>query len=509
MQAGRCQSLIASNCVSATATGVCGLKPAFAGAVQAVSNDSGNCGILVRWTPGTSSCPLTPRLSYTIFRGTVPDFVPEPANRIATCVTGPDSYLDTDSLSSGTTYYYVVRAEDDSTGHSGPCGGGNDEANKVAVPGTPYGPGMQAGPGTWTDGAGDGTSFLRLNVGDESGTDPVWRYVKTSDDPGANHTAGGAFAYRNAGPGASNTYAPNTCSEMQTPPLVADATTINLAYWERHQIEYHWDAIAIEYSVDGGDWIDAPPPSSSAADGCDASDDTSGWESLSCTRIPPINACGYPTTKSAFNGPLGGGSNCNDWGTGALTAYAHRCHHITGLMPGDELRLRWRFSSDPGAEFAGFYLDDVAVTGVRLPNACVPDTCAGQADGAACHDGIACTAGDACARGACQSGAPQPPSEVPALRVHGRQETTLTWTGLPGDLIYDVASSTISSLKTYGTASAMCLESQVGRPGATDPRPNPPRNEGYYYLVRARGACGTGTFGSNSHGMERVIGGCP
>ena len=36
------------------------------------------------------------------------------------------------------------------------------------------------------------------------------------------------------------------------------------------------------------------------------------------------------------------------------------------MTPGDTIRFRWRFSSDPGAEYAGFYLDDLAVTNVRL-----------------------------------------------------------------------------------------------------------------------------------------------
>ena len=39
-------------------------------------------------------------------------------------------------------------------------------------------------------------------------------------------------------------------------------------------------------------------------------------------------------------------------------------------VDGDTIQFRWRFTSDGGAEYAGFYLDDVAVTNLRLPNAC-------------------------------------------------------------------------------------------------------------------------------------------
>ena len=120
--AGKCQAPLASGCVGATATGTCNLKPSFSGAAAVASAGQGNCGVTVSWTPGVSGCPLTPSLRYNIFRGTTPDFVPSIANRIATCVVS-SSYLDTDNLQSGTTYYYVVRAEDSSTVNGGECGG--------------------------------------------------------------------------------------------------------------------------------------------------------------------------------------------------------------------------------------------------------------------------------------------------------------------------------------------------------------------------------------------------
>ena len=176
--AGRCQALVRSGGASATATGSCNLKPIFAGVTSATSLDGPACGITLSWAPGTASCPLR-QLRYNIYRGTVPDFVPSAANRIASCVPGPSSYVDTDNLTSGDTYYYVVRAEDNSTGDSGACGG-NEETNNVHIAGTAYGPGTQATPGTWMDGGGDVTSFLRLNpAGTGNSSDPAWRIVTT------------------------------------------------------------------------------------------------------------------------------------------------------------------------------------------------------------------------------------------------------------------------------------------------------------------------------------------
>jgi hypothetical protein len=371
--AGKCQALVRSGGVSATATGTCNLKPTFAGATSMASANTSSCAIMINWSPATSSCPLSSTVSYNIYRGTVPDFVPSAGNRIASCVPGPSSYVDTDNLTSGNTYYYVVRAEDNSTGNGGACGG-NEESNNVHISGTAYGSGTQSTPGTWTDGGGDATAFLALNPTEPGNTvDPTWRIVRTADDPGANHTPGGGYAYRNAGAGPNAIYSSNLCSVAETPILTVGSTTLNLTYWERHQMEKGWDGVAIEYSRNGGAWTDVPAPSSATADGCMVSDITADYAPLECTGAPPINACGYPASKAVITGPAAlGGTDCTTWTTDALTAYGRRCHLLTGLTAGDTIQFRWRFTSDPGSEFKGFYLDDIAVTNIRLPASCTP-----------------------------------------------------------------------------------------------------------------------------------------
>jgi hypothetical protein len=406
--AGKCQAPVASACVSATASGACDLKPVFGGATDASSNNAATCGVVVHWNAATTSCPLTPNIRYNIYRGTTPDFTPSAASRIAVCASGPTSYLDTDTLQSGVTYYYVARAEDDSTGHGGPCGGGNEEQNGVIVSGTAYGAGVQASPGSWIDNGGDGTAFLRLNASGTGDTpDRAWRFIKTANDPGANHTAGGAYAYRNAGPTALDAYQPNVCAEIQTPPIVAGASTVDLMYWERHQLEYHWDGIVVEFARNGGPWTTVPNPSNDPAMGCTATDAVTNWETLSCTGAPPGNACGYASTQRAIDGPLGSGTACASWVTStAVTSYAHRCHPLTGLTAGDTLQFRWRFTSDEAAEFAGFYLDDVAISNILLPNACTTVGCSGQPDGTPCNDGNACTQTDTCQGGVCTGANP-------------------------------------------------------------------------------------------------------
>ncbi len=503
---GRCQNLTASACVQVTATGTCNLKPTFAGVQSASSSDRSSCGVEVIWNAGASRCPLTPNLRYNVFRGTVPDFVPALANRIATCVTSPGGYLDDDNLTSGVTYYYAVRAEDTSLGNGGECGGGNEEANSAVTAGTAYGPGLQNGGGTWTDGGGDTTAFLRLNVPEPGDTaDQLWRFVRTVDDAGANHTPGGGYAYRNAGPTAAATTGANQCAEMQTPSLTVAGGTLQLQYWERHQLEYHWDGVAVEYSVNGGPWQDVPAPSNNPGNGCAATDDVTGWEALSCTQNPPINACGYPASKLAFTGPLGGGTTCNDFAPAPMTAYAHRCHPLSGLAAGDSVRFRWRFTSDPGTHLGGFYLDDVAVTQTRLPNTCTANTCGTQPDGSPCNDGSACTTADVCDEGSCAGTPGSAPPETAGLVVTGAAGTTLSWTAAGPGAVYDVAGATLTTLQGGGTASAACLSNDGAAASFLDGRPDPAAGAGYYYLVRAQNVCGPGTYGFNSASVERVL----
>ncbi|HEX8078360.1 MAG TPA: dockerin type I repeat-containing protein, partial [Chthoniobacterales bacterium] len=379
--AGKCQSLVHSDAASATATGNCNFKPSFGGLISASSIDGPSCGVALAWAPGTSNCPLAQTVNYNVYRGLTPDFVPSAGNRVASCIPGPSSYFDTQGLTPGHTYFYVVRAEDNSTGHGGACDG-TEEQNNVVLAGTPYGAGTQATPGTWTDGGGDFTSFLKLNAaGVGNILDPVWRFVRSAEDAGANHTLNGDFAYRNAGPAANDNYGSSQCAAAQTPVLTVGGTSLNLTYWERHQLEKGWDGVAIEYSRNGGPWTDVPAPSNATADGCLASDITADYATLQCSQPtagePVLNACGYPVTKPVITGPnnppLPPGTSlpdCTAYMTGEITNYGRRCHRVTGLTAGDTIQFRWRFTSDPGAEFKGFYLDDIGVTNVRLPNDC-------------------------------------------------------------------------------------------------------------------------------------------
>jgi hypothetical protein len=229
---------------------------------------------------------------------------------------------------------------------------------------------------------------------------------------------------------------------------------------------------------------------------------------LTCAPLS-ANACGYSEARNVFSGPVTGGAVCNDFTTsGAVSPYAHRCHLLDGLTPDDTVRFRWRFASDGGVEFAGFYLDDIAVTNVRLPNACVPDTCSGQSDGTPCADGDACTAGDVCGSGVCSAGAPvTAPAETSDVSV-ASDKTTYSWSAAANATRYDVVRGAIDALPVGpGGGDEACFDDLPGTSlvDATVPA----AGTGYWYLSRGENACAAGSFGQRSSGALRTTATCP
>jgi Subtilase family/Immune inhibitor A-like, MAM domain len=346
-----CTEGAVTTCVTATSTGNCSLFPVFNGLTSGI-NDLGTpaCDSLLGWNAASSSCPAAPGINYDVYRSSTPYFTPGPATLLASDVV-PISYRDT-AVSSNTAYYYMVRAEDATTGNGGPSNGGNLDTNFVFAGVTPTS--NSTYPGTWTD-DGDTTSRLAL--------DAPWRVSNQQ-----NHTGGGGLAYHSAGDG--QTYPSLTCAAATTPPIPLQAgQSPTLSYWVRHNLEFQWDGVVVEISTDAGaNWTPIVP--------------AGGYpDTLAQTGVPPVNSCGYAATQGAFTGPA----------AQTLTAWTQFTHDLTPFA-GQTVMLRWRMSSDPAAEFEGFYLDDIAVTRAMAPSSCgadlrlasapgLADTCAGGAGG--------------------------------------------------------------------------------------------------------------------------------
>ncbi|HUM03734.1 MAG TPA: S8 family serine peptidase [Thermoanaerobaculia bacterium] len=314
-------------CVTVTAGGRCDRKPVFAGVTSATPVGT-DCRIRLGWEPASAGCVEGTNLHYNVYRSEAlsPGV---PGTRV---VSVPGLQFEDSGVSEGTSYLYVVRAEDSNRGGNGP-NGGNEETNSVAFMSAASGPSGDLG--TWSDDGGDG--------GGKMSGEPPWRITATQ-------AVSGSHAYH-AAPD-SGFYPARTCASLTTPPLTLGAGSV-LSYSTRYNLESQFDGVIVEMSADGGaSWSDLPPTS------------PAGYpDTLAKTKAPPQNACRYPGTQGAFTGPKQN-TGLTDW-----TRYQ------TSLSPshdGKTVRIRWRLTTDSNTEYEGFFLDAISVTNVHVLLACTP-----------------------------------------------------------------------------------------------------------------------------------------
>ncbi|HEX5042274.1 MAG TPA: S8 family serine peptidase [Candidatus Polarisedimenticolaceae bacterium] len=322
--AGACESP-RSACVPVVPTGDCTLAPAFGGVASAESAGLATCTVHLAWSAATPYCAGDVR--YNVYRGTAPGFVPGPANRVASCLTG-SGWDDATGLVSGQTYWYVVRAEDASPGHGGPCRGGNEEANTVRASAAPFG---LPATGTWTDDAGDtGTATL--------GTVSPWTVDLSGGRTGSRVYVAESFA--------------GACADVTTPALtLADpGEGPQLTFWTKHDLEY--DPTGEIFGTEGslGQVEIAIGPG------------FSNWSRVPLTpNYPnpvdfPFNDC--PTTQQLTR-----------YFTGTQLTYQTYTASLVNWAGGD-VKLRFHLSGDylyPGGHW---WIDDLAVTGALVPGTC-------------------------------------------------------------------------------------------------------------------------------------------
>lgn len=306
-----------SACQSVTAKGSCTLPVTFAGAAKVVTPGDGNCQLTVSWSPATSGCGGT--FTYRVYRGTDPGFTPGPSNLVASGLTGT-SYTDTNVVGD-TRYFYIVRATDSF---------GNTDSNLVRRWEMPVG---FLTPGTFADDAGDAHS-ARLYPSPTAGNG--WT-VRTSGTSNATHQ------YATT---ASGDYPVNSCQGLETPTLFLGANP-TLAFRSRIKAELGFDGGYVEVATEGAGFTD--------------------WTKLGTVNYPAVMlsiggepACGGPgfaTGEKVFTGS----TLLNQFKSfsGSLAAYANQ-----------RIRLRFLFSSDPGTVNEGWFLDDIQVFDVKLPESC-------------------------------------------------------------------------------------------------------------------------------------------
>jgi hypothetical protein len=291
----------ASSCIDVLSADSCTRRPSFDSTAATRDFTNASCSVQVGWPAATSNCPAAPGVSFRIERDSSPYF-PAPTT-VAAAATGTN-FTDS-TVVGGTPYYYRITAVD---------AAGNLSTPSSVLNATPVGP-EGASSGLFDD--VDDNSYMSMQG--------PWQITNV-------RASSGAFSYHNAADG--QTYAPDTCAAITTIPVRVPPNGV-LSYKARFNLEANWDGVVVEISTNGGaSWADLPP--------------AGGYPgTLSQTQNPPINACGYAATQGAFTGSSGGVFNTY---TSNLTAFA-----------GQTVLLRWRFTSDPGSEEEGFYLDEVSL----------------------------------------------------------------------------------------------------------------------------------------------------
>ncbi len=232
--------------------GECG-DPFFAG-LQSVTASPGNpCALDLAWSAATPCPGFT--VSYNVYRGTNSTFAPSLSNVIALGVNGW-SYHDQAGLYHGTTYYYVVRAEDNQTNGGGPANDGREDDNLVRMSGSPIGPAAAAA-----------DFFDDVEPTSEQGytmasTRDTGNWAVTTD--ATAHSSTNAWVSLDDQPGVP----PGPKDDrLELPPLNLTSTS-SMSFW--HNFDFaqfptdppdsrYQSGGVLEISVDGNTWIDLGP----------------------------------------------------------------------------------------------------------------------------------------------------------------------------------------------------------------------------------------------------------
>jgi len=246
-------------------------------------------------------------VNYSIYRSTSSGFTPSLSNRVAVGLTGT-TYRDLDGLTPGTAHYYIIRSADGSNGV--------EDTNSVERSGTPLG---LLTDGTWSTGAESGNPAMYTNTS--------WSISSARKHFGSNSYFSG--------------YSNNLCAFVRTPTLTLTAgQSSTLTYWVAYEIESRYDGGVVEISTnDGSSWAVLTP--------------TPGYPN---SFRNTADACGYGNNQPSYTG------------TSIDTFVSYSVSLST--YNGQNVMVRWNFSTDEVLTYEGWYVDDISITHVQTEGAC-------------------------------------------------------------------------------------------------------------------------------------------
>jgi hypothetical protein len=311
-----------SGCVQATATGTCTLAPLFAGLQTVTNPGASTCRLDLSWSAATSRCGGG--VSYNVYRGTTATFVPAPANRIATGVSGT-AFQDLGPLVGGQILDYAVRAVD--------AANGREEGNTVRVSGAPTGPSTTSSLVETFEGTNSGGGFDTAGWSHSAlvgATDWAW---STGQAQSPSHSW------------FSDNLTTISARGLVTPAFGVMAGT-TLTFWHTYAFEGGvstcWDGGTLEISTNGGaSWSVLP----------DAAFSSGGFNGT------VNNCCSNPLAAKRA------------WCAGSLGPMTQVAVNLSSFA-GQTARLRWQEGDDYVGEAFGWYVDSVTVSPATTATTC-------------------------------------------------------------------------------------------------------------------------------------------
>jgi hypothetical protein len=495
---GGCPSA-ASNEASVVATGSCTLAPTFGGLASVANGAASTCALNLAWSAGTSAC-TGGTLRYNVYRSTTSGFVPQPAHRIATGVPGT-AFTDAGAVADGVTYYYVVRAVD--------AINGVEEGNGVQRGASPTGP---ITPVSWTDtfeGAQSGGGFDLAGWSHairQGTTDWTWSTAQKKD---------GTHAWF------AEDVATTSDKVLTTPSFIVGPQT-TLAFWHTYRFQGTSsncpDGGTLEYTTNGTSWTTVP----------DADFVSGGFNGLITSRFNPISG-----RRAWCQGNLG-----------AMTQVVVNLGADAALQ-NKSAQVRWREGDDGSGGSTGWYVDSVSIANAQVIASCSAGsaTLTVSNNGPVCEgatlalsaqysdpgvtfawsgpNGFASTeqnptvsgataaasgayyvaverAGATVASNVTNASVAPAPSAASGLAFASASD--LEWSTSASATSYDIVRGTLSTLRASGSftpATDACAGNDVTATSLSSTHV-PAEGDGDWFLVRAVGSCGVGSYDDGS-----------
>lgn len=323
---GGCESAL-SDCAQGTATGTCSQPPTFAGLASVTPVSGATCSLQLAWSAGTSNCGGT--VTYNVYRSAGSAPVP-PAGLFQSGLSAT-TYTDA-SVSSGTSYTYIVQAVDSANGLN--------DGNSIAKSGTP---GMATTVTLYSNDFESATGLSDWSRFAFSGSSTDWRGIQQCTAHSGNQIFryGGSDCPVKYSNGNDAGAIPNGANGGLNVP--AGVTSVRLSFWHRWNYQSGYDGGSLWIAIGASTTYTLVPASAILAGTYNGT--ASGYESWTGQQGTFIQ-----TTVDLD-------AACN-----AITGHA-------GGAAGQVVKVAFDSYTDSSTKDYGWFLDDITVT-YQIPGAC-------------------------------------------------------------------------------------------------------------------------------------------